>query len=324
MAKGPVLRQNVLPHPSSWHFQAISPLTTRLISALLWLTSRLPLGISRALGRNLGKLAWLMGGRSRRVTERNIGLAFPDLGDNEQQQLARRSLQATGELIAEMGFVWHRPWDEVRAKLLEIRGEEAVKAALREDRGVVMLGPHLGNWEVVGLFLAESGDSVALYQPPRLEALEGMVRRARERSGTRLVPTTARGLATLVKALKRGGVTGILPDQLPDHDESGQNSVFMGVPCFTMTFASKLLQRTGAAAFFAFAERIDDGFRVHFLPAGEALYSDDLDVSLKALNDGVEACVRLCPEQYQWEYKRFRTRPRRAVDYYAPEWRPGA
>ncbi|CAN0599565.1 unnamed protein product, partial [Ectocarpus sp. 12 AP-2014] len=145
---------------------------------------------------------------------------------------------------------------------------------------------------------------------------------ARERSGTKLVPTDARGLATLVRTLKRGGVTGILPDQVPPVEESGENSVFMGVPCFTMSFASKLLQRTGAAAFFGFAERVPGGFRMQFLPAGEDLYSDDLQKSLLALNDGVEACLRLCPEQYQWEYKRFRTRPRGSLDYYARDWAP--
>lgn len=299
-------------------------MTTRLISTLLWLASRLPLGVSRAIGRGLGKLAWLTGGSARRVTERNIGLAFPELDADRQRELAQRSLQSTGELIAEMGFVWHRPWSEVRAQILEVRGEEPVKAALAEGRGAIMLGPHLGNWEVAGLYIAEWGDSLALYEPPHMQALESMVRKARERSGTRLVPTTARGLATLVKTLKRGGATGILPDQVPPVEESGENSVFMGVPCFTMTFANKLLQRTGAAAFFGFAERIPGGFRMHFIPAEEALYSDDLDVSLRALNDGVENCLRHCPEQYQWEYKRFRTRPRGPVDYYAPDWTPDA
>lgn len=299
-------------------------MSARLITALLWLASRLPLEVSRFIGRGLGKLAWLLGGSARRVTERNIGLAFPELDAPRQAQLAQRSLQSTGELIAEMGFVWHRPWREVRKKVLEIRGEEAVKAALAEGQGVVLLAPHLGNWEVMGLFIAEWGNALALYQPPNMQALEGMVRRARERSGTSLVPTTARGLARLVKTLKQGGATGILPDQIPDVDEAGRNSEFMGVPCFTMTFASKLLQRTGAAAFFGFAERVDNGFRMHFLPAGKALYSDDLDLSLKVLNEGIEACVRRCPEQYQWEYKRFRTRPRRPVDYYARDWHPGA
>ena len=290
---------------------------TKLITLLLKAASLLPLAASRWVGRSLGYLAWLLGGSPRRVTERNIALAFPELSESQKLSLARQSLLATGELAGEMGFVWNRPWETVRASIKEVIGDQAVERALSAGHGVVVLGPHLGNWEIAGLYLSTFGDALALYEPPHMQALENMVRNARERSGTRLVPTDARGLATLVRTLKRGGVTGILPDQVPPVVESGENSMFMGISCFTMTLASKLLQRSGARAFYAFAERIAGGFRLHFVAADEAIYSTDLTKSLKALNDGVERCLRVCPAQYQWEYKRFRERPRGEIDVYA-------
>jgi KDO2-lipid IV(A) lauroyltransferase len=298
--------------------------TARFIAFLLWIASLLPLAVSRAIGRALGRLGWYLGGSARRVTERNIALAFPDLNESQRRTLAKRSLQATGELAAEMGYVWNRPWSRVRSHILEVLGADAVRDALARGQGVMMLGPHLGNWEILGLHLTELGKSVALYEPPHLQALDSMVRNARQRTGSTLVPTDARGLATLVRALKQGAIAGILPDQVPPVVESGENSEFMGIPCFTMTLASKLLARTGATAFFGFAERVPGGYRLHYLPADQAIYSDDIQVSLRALNDGVEQCLRICPEQYQWEYKRFRVRPREAPDYYARNWRPQA
>jgi KDO2-lipid IV(A) lauroyltransferase len=298
--------------------------TARFIAFLLWIASLLPLAVSRAIGRALGRLGWYLGGSARRVTERNIALAFPDLNESQRRTLAKRSLQATGELAAEMGYVWNRPWSRVRSHILEVLGADAVRDALAHGQGVMMLGPHLGNWEILGLHLTELGKSVALYEPPHLQALDSMVRNARQRTGSTLVPTDARGLATLVRALKQGAIAGILPDQVPPVVESGENSEFMGIPCFTMTLASKLLARSGATAFFGFAERVPGGYRLHYLPADQAIYSDDIQLSLRALNDGVEQCLRICPEQYQWEYKRFRVRPREAPDYYARDWRPQA
>jgi len=292
-----------------------------LVLFFLRAASLLPLEVSRSLGRGLGRLLWWIPATPRRVTARNIALAFPELDVSARQALARESLKATGELAVEMGFVWHRPWEAVRERILEVRGEEPVLDALDAGRGVVILGPHLGNWEVAGLYLATWGDALALYEPPHLRALEGVVRSARERSGTTLVPTDARGLATLVRTLRRGGITGILPDQVPPVVEAGENSEFMGIPAFTMTFVSKLLKRSGATAFFAFAERVPGGFVLHLRAPEPELYSDDTQTSLAALNRGVEACLRQCPAQYQWEYKRFRTRPRGSVDYYAPGWR---
>lgn len=293
----------------------------QVTAALLTLASYLPLELCRSLGRGLGRCAWWLGGSPRRVTQRNIGLAFPELSDAEQRQLACRSLQATGELAVEMGYIWNRPWQTVRTHILEVRGGDAVRKALASGRGVMMLGPHLGNWEVVGLHISEFGESIALYEPPHMQALDSMVRGARERSGTTLVPTDAKGLVTLVRALKKGAIAGILPDQVPPVVESGENSPFMGISCFTMTLASKLLVRSGALAFFGFAERVPGGYRLHYIPASPEIYSDDLAVSLKALNDGVEKCLRVCPSQYQWEYKRFRERPRSAIDVYAKGWR---
>jgi KDO2-lipid IV(A) lauroyltransferase len=289
----------------------------QLIRFLLWLASRLPLNWSRALGRGIGRMAWRLNGSYCRVTRRNIELAFPGMPAPEREALAKRSVLATAELAAEMGYVWSRPWSQVEALIQEVRGLDAVKEALAGGRGVMMLGPHLGNWEVAGLHLATLGEAVTLYEPPHMQALDDLVRRARSRSGATLVPTDKRGLAILVRSLRSGGMSAILPDQVPPVVESGENSVFMGQPCFTMTLASKLLARSGAVAFFGFAERVDGGWRVHYVPTTEALYSDNIETSLLALNEGVESCLSCCPEQYQWEYKRFRTRPRGSFDNYA-------
>ena len=178
-------------------------------------------------------------GRARRVTERNILFAFPDLSAAEQQTLAKRSLIATGELAAEMGYVWNRPWETVRGKITELDGVDKLKEAIAAGRGVVVLGPHIGNWEVGGLFLSEVGDALALYEPPHMQALDTMIRDARERSGTKLAATDARGLATLVKTLRRGGITGILPDQVPPVIESGREQRVHGYSVFYPNFCQQ-------------------------------------------------------------------------------------
>ena len=145
-----------------------------LIRFLLRLAALLPLPWARALGRLLGRLTWGLGGRAQRVTARNIALAFPQLPPADRQRLAQRSLQATAELVAETGWVWHRPWPRLRRSLREVRGLDALLAALDSGRGVLVLGPHLGNWELLGLHLATLGvDTVTLYEPPQLRGQIG-------------------------------------------------------------------------------------------------------------------------------------------------------
>ena len=94
-----------------------------LIKLYLHLCALLPLAWARALGRSAVRLYWPFGGRSRKVTQRNIEMAFPDLSPREQQQLAKRSLGATGELVSELGHVWIRPWEYTQGLVKRLRGK---------------------------------------------------------------------------------------------------------------------------------------------------------------------------------------------------------
>lgn len=291
-------------------------LKAAIIKLFLHLCALLPLSWARALGRAAARLYWPFGGRSRKVTERNIQLAFPELSAPEQAELARRSLCATGELVAETGHVWLRPWEEVQGLIRSVAGADLISDAQAQGRGVIVLAPHIGNWEMVGLHLATLGSTVSLYEPPKLAALGPMIERGRQRSGATLVPTDSRGLVKLLKSVKGGDISGILPDQAPADLNSGENAPFMGHPCFTPTLASNMIRRTGALAVFGLAERVEGGFALHYFLAEDGIYDADTPVSLAAMNRGVEACVRQCVEQYQWEYKRFRVRPRQGPGVY--------
>ncbi len=287
-----------------------------LVKATLWLFSRLPLSIARRLGRWLGRCFWALDTRGRRIAERNIALAYPQLSSEEQTALVRETLQETGALATEMGHVWLLPWSKSQHLIKEVEGEQAISAAIESGRGVIVLGPHLGNWEVLGLHLATLGNMVALFAPPKVASLGQLIQDARERSGGQLVPTTPRGIAAITKSVKNGGISGILPDQVPDTEVGASNVPFMGVECATAALGVNLVNRSNALAFMGAAYRIPGGFKVCYVPAPEALYVSDQHAALTAMNQAVEDLVRGWDAQYQWVYKRFRTQPRGSVDHY--------
>lgn len=292
------------------------PVALFLARLALWLSARLPLSLSRRLGRWFARRYWAMNGRGRRVAERNIALAYPELPVDQQVDLARASVEETGALAAEMGHVWYGPWERTRNLILDVEGVELVRSAVDAGRGVIVLAPHLGNWEVLGLHLATLGDTVALFEPPKIVELGSLIQRARERSGGRLVPTTPRGIAALTKSVKGGGISGILPDQVPDSPVGAVNVPFMGVECATATLAWNLVRRTGAAAVMGVAFRIPGGFRVCYTPAPAEIHEDDPQIALGAMNTAIADLLQGRESQYQWQYKRFRCRPAGPVDHY--------
>jgi KDO2-lipid IV(A) lauroyltransferase len=221
-----------------------------------------------------------------------------------------------------MGHVWQKPWQYTQNLIVEVEGAALIEEARAAGRGVIVLGPHLGNWEVLGLHLATLGDLVALFAPPRIATLGQLIQDARERSGGRLVPTTPRGIAALVRSVRNGGISGILPDQVPDDPRAGLNVPFMGEPAFTATLATNLIQRSGAVALMGAALRVPGGFKVLYRPVREALYSDQPEDALTALNADVADLIRGWDAQYQWQYKRFRCVPPGPVDHYLDLMRP--
>lgn len=273
------------------------------------LLARLPLRLLHLLGALGGLLVWWLPNRHRRVTLRNVALCFPELSAAERRRLARRSLVETGKTLAEMPRVWFGAREAVLGLIREVQGEELLERALASG-GVVAVTPHLGNWELAGLYLsARFGGITSLYRPPRREGLAPLLRHARERFGAQLVPTDASGVRSLYRTLREGRLAGLLPDQEPR--SGGAFAPFFGRPALTMTLLPRLLHKSGAAVVFGFAERLPQGrgFRIRYFAAPAGLAAADPAAAAAALNRGVEQCVRARPEQYMWSYKRFKSRP---------------
>jgi KDO2-lipid IV(A) lauroyltransferase len=191
-----------------------------------------------------------------------------------------------------------------------VRGISGGDLLRRDDgRGVIVLSPHLGAWELAGLYLSAQGPTTTLYKPQ--PELDWLIREARGRGGAKLVPTDPQGIRGLIRALRRGEYVGILPDQEPKAHRGSVFAPFFGVPAFTMLLINRLARKTGARVIFLFAERLPraQGFHIHCLPAPAGIDSEDDLTGATALNQGIEAAVNTCPEQYVWAYKRFRKRP---------------
>lgn len=275
----------------------------------LRLLAALSFGLNRRLGAALGGLMAVLPNPARRVTRINLSRCFPDMDDAERGRLMRRSLVETGKGMAEIALLWHHP----DAGLSRVRGEDgtgALHAAVDAGEPVVLLAPHLGCWEVLNFWLSTQFPFHAMFNPSGLPEMDDLIRRGREHYGSTLHPATARGVVGLVRALKGGAVTAILPDQVADR-RSGRFAPFFGQPAFTGTLSSKLIRQSGARVFMAWGRRLpgSEGYRICVREPDPGIYSEDLDESLTALNRSVEALVREAPEQYLWSYKRFRRTP---------------
>lgn len=278
-------------------------------NAIGWLWRQLsgwPLARLWRIASALGPLVYRLNKRERWITDRNLAAVYPHLSIAERKILGQHSLRHSTATMLELGHAWMAEPNRVESSILAVHGRDKLDNARSDGRGVIVLAPHFGNWEVLNFWLSSHFPFTAMYEPPKIIDLDPMIRHGRERMGASLVPTNPRGVAALLKALKRSEAIGILPDQEPDWG-SGVFAPFFGRDAYTATLLPKLVARTQARVVTGVALRVPGkGFEIHFLEADERVYSDDDVQSATGVNASVESAIALEPAQYQWEYKRYR------------------
>ncbi len=276
---------------------------------MLKVISLFPHGFLQLCGRMIGNIVFRFSVGVNRVARTNLERCFDGLQEERLRELHKESLIESATTMLEIGYVWNRPVDKILRSVIKVEGGDELKAAFENNNGVILAAPHFGSWEILGLWCAERYPCSYLYRPPKLKALEQMMIAARSRNGANIVPTNTTGIKKLFKALKHGEIVGILPDQEPASGE-GIFAPFFNIQANTMVLLSKLAAKTQAVVFVSYAERVPGkGYILHFKKLSKDINSCDIATSVRELNNGIEKEIRKHPAQYQWIYKRFKSRP---------------
>ena len=278
-------------------------MTSFFFNAFFRLLASFPLSWLHLLGTLLGRLTFATSKEYATRTQENLtqsGLAKDDL---HYQSLLKQSVDEAGKSVAELPWVWGRPLDEVCAQVLSCEGWQHITEGMARGKGVIVLTPHWGCFEVVGVYVAQHFPMTNLYRSPKQAWLESMMRAGRERGLAHLATADIKGVRTLFKALKRGEVIGLLPDQVPSNGE-GEWVNFFGRPAYTMTLSARLAQTNDATVVLVYAERLPRG-------QGYAVRVDPLalDFSLSVplqINAALERVIANSPAQYAWSYNRYK------------------
>lgn len=206
-------------------------------------------------------------------------------------------------------FEFFSIWGSTNQKNIErvhkVIGEDLLHDALAQNKGLVLIVPHFGTWEIMNAYVAQFTSMTIMYKPVKNQAADQFVRAARSREQANLVPTDESGVRQIFKALKQGGTTVILPDHTPN--VGGEYIPYFGVPLATSNLSAKLIQKTKARALFLYALRNEDaGFDIHIETIDEKVYQGDANQGTGIIINTIENLIQRHPEHYHWSYKRFR------------------
>ncbi|MDT8438502.1 MAG: lipid A biosynthesis acyltransferase [Wenzhouxiangellaceae bacterium] len=270
--------------------------------ALLRLLSLLPLPIVRGLARMLAAV-WHRFGRRRIAVERNLARAFPGWTPAQRRALARENSAQLLMTALETGALWHWPRSLIEQRVVAVEGRERVDGALASGRGVLLLGGHLGQWELAMLYSGLQWPMTFLYKPPKSGAADRALTACRQRFGAELVPATGPALRRAVRRLRAGGALGLLFDQRPRAGQAVMAPWF-GRSVATMSLPHRLIRTSGCVVLIAHClRRPEGGWTMVFEPVPGADDSDP-ERAMAAMNRALQRAVERAPEQYLWSYGR--------------------
>jgi KDO2-lipid IV(A) lauroyltransferase len=282
--------------------------------ALLWLICRLPHRFALWIGRQTGRLAWLVAGSRRAVVLRNLELCFPDLDAANRNALAKRHFEALGMAIIEMGDARFRG-EAFHRRIGRLVGKEHIEAARRDGSGIILLSAHFTTIEIMGTLLRfEIGAFDAVYRMNRSDFMTELLRSGREKSAESTIEK--RDIKAMVRGLKNGRIVWYAPDQ--SYDRKGSEVVpFFGVPSMHTTATSTLarLGNVKVVPFFPRRER-DGSYTFEIFPAFDDFPGDDPVADTRRYVELMERHIRTCPEQYFWIHRKFKNLPDGYPDYY--------
>ena len=299
----------------------------RVLFALLGL---LPRRAALRVGAGLGRLAYRLAGGLRRVALRNLEIAFPEKTLDDRESIAKGSFENLGRVLGELTQFPKATHKSLRDQVVfEFESEEnrnspemrLVESERAKGRGVLLLGPHLGNWEM-GVFAYSALHHTLTYLARPLDnpLIEEFTVRLRTRFGNESIDKN-NSVAKAMSILREGGILGVLPDVnvLP---RDGVFVPFFGTLACTTIGVAMIAARTNAMIIpmCCVWDESSDGYKVMYGKIIEHANTGDRHQDIvdttAAFTAEMEKFIRAYPEQWLWIHKRWKVRPEGEKELY--------
>ncbi len=273
---------------------------------------RLPWRAALGFGARLGALGYWPLGIRRRVVERQVAAALPELADGEVRRIARGAYEHLGRTAIEVALLPGLGREGVLELFEGVDGWEHVERAMEEKKGILFVTGHLGNWELAGSYVAARGiplDAVVRRQTNPM--FDRWLNETRARIGMTVVPDSE-AVRRIPRSLRQGRTIALVADQ----GVKGLASTFVpffGRPAKTPRGPAVFALRFDAPILFATALRQPGGkYRFFIEPVPLVRTGDtehDVDATVAAYTRVIESFVRRYPDQYLWQHRRWRRQP---------------
>ncbi len=294
-----------LMHPRHW--------LSWLAIGITWLLSKCPYRWQPPLGHWVGHLLRNTDKKSRHNTQTNLRLCFPSLTYTQRTLLEKRCFASLGHALLESAMAWWSS-DKRLLPLGHFHGLDHLKHAQRAGQGVILVSAHWHGLELVGRLLSQQLPLCVTYRPQKNAILDFLIMHCRQRHYCHLI--ARHDIRGMLRALRQGHTVFYAADT--DVHGKGCFAPFFDIPASTTIATARYAAQTGAQVIpLTFYRREQgDGYEIHIAPPLTNYPSANPTQDAQRINQLIEDATRQYPEQYLWQYRRFKTRPAQEPCFY--------
>jgi KDO2-lipid IV(A) lauroyltransferase len=283
--------------------------------ALSLVLAVLPRRAVLALGGGLGRLAYHLDGKHRRIAAANLAIAFEaEKTSSERDEINQRFFIQFGRSLFDVLKASHMSAARVRG-LFEVEGRAHMDRALAAGKGVLLLTAHYGSWELTVPGMAECAPLQAIQRDLDNPFIARDLARLRAKLGTAGTISKFNAARPVLQALGRGEIVIILIDLNVLHSSKPVFVDFFGQPAATTGALAAFHLKTGAPIVPMFCEPLARG-RYRMTYHEPLIFERTADRAADVLKitqtctNMIERRIRERPEPWFWIHRRWKTRPR--------------
>ncbi len=281
------------------------PLEALLLGGFFGIFRVLPIEVASAFGGLLGRVIGPRLSTTARAI-RNLRLVFPEKTEGEYADIVLGMWENLGRIAAEFPHL-----EEIVAPdsgRVKVVNGEILTALSRNGHSAILVGAHLGNWEISSALLRFSGTKIiSVVRKQNNPLTQKMIEYFRRAADGEQIHKGRHGAKEALSVLRSGGLIGMLFDQKMN---DGAAIMLFGHEAMTPIAPAQMALRVPCPIIPVRVERTGGvKFRITIYPPVEHPNSGDRHVDAKTimgrLNEQLEEWVREQPEQWMWLHRRW-------------------
>ena len=263
----------------------------------------LPRFLQLPLSSIIGFLIYITALKRNKFSKVNIDFCFPNKSKLERNKIFKSNIMLSGRVIFDTGIAWF--WSKKRINKsirYEINGLEDLLREQNSNKGVILFFKHSLHLELDARILGMHAEIYGVERKHNSEYFQSIQRKGRLKSMKGIVDR--KNTIRFIKWLKDGKTVLYAPDQ--DYGMKKSNDIdFFNRPAATVSAPYKIIKKTQCKTYFLNSYVKEDKL---FLDIEKLDLNDIDEINFsRNLNKYIEDRIRLNPNEYLWQHRRFKS-----------------